>query len=523
VKKLGEEKTSRRDFVKYAATGVVGAAIGAGAGYAAWGGKEKAAQPSPTSTVPTDVTEAITVDYYKTVEQRAIDSAKQVMKRDNIPAGTTLTVMIYGTNAGAIERTKERWESETGLKVEINPTGWDIYDKLMLEATAKSGANDIFLAEPWMTGDIASSGLLLPLDAWIQKYDPRMKGKPDGFMYNMDLQCMWDGKTYLMPDDGDQWLMLWRDDIGEDPKEQEDFEKQYGMPLKFPTERSEYEKQCKFFTRAPDLYGSAEGRGEGAWSWGHYMWRYAETKWPFNHLFDDNMNPTIDSPEGIEIAEEYGRWVDYVHPENLVWGIPEIYGSWTEGNAQSTIIFASCTKFTNMEPSKIIGKVAYGMPPGTLVDTPQGKRLNAWTINGAGSGLGVNAYGKYPELAYLYIQYLLGPENIVLSSADAGDWWDPIRYNQAGPLYDRRMKHDPKALAAIPEAVEKCIPMLGLKGAGEYNLKLNRNLHRICLGELSAEEFVKEMSTEWNDTTDTQGRQAQIADWKEFKKLYPLP
>ena len=505
----------RRDYLKTIGGTVAGLAVGLAAGYYTY----PAFNPPPPIPKPPEKIEVVGA----TPGERALDAAKKLIEREKIPAGTEINVLAYGGVVGSFEVTKAQWEAATKTKITYTPAGGgdELYEKLSLEATARTGAYDVMVAESWMIGDFVGAGLLQPLDEWAATYDPRVRGKPDGYIYPLDWMCYYRGHLYNLLVDGDVLCSMWRKDLLEDPKEQEGFEKQYGYPLHIPDTIDQYHDVLEWFHRPPDLYGCGEFRAINWWAWPSYMWRFACKKWPNMYWFDDEMNALIDTPEGLKAAEQYQIVSKWMHPDNLIWAGAENYGAYRAGKIFGAVCYPSNPKDSALPISPVKDKIVCGLVPGEIVDSPIGRILHRRSVAPTPAGLSVNAYGKHPELAYLYIQWVIDPTNLVSELATEGSWWDPSRYNQVGPAYDRGMVHPETELLVMEKCAEQAIPNIMLKGAAEYIDKLNKELHRLAAFEVTPEQFCKTVQSDWDSITERVGKDYQKKEWEMCKAFYP--
>jgi len=526
---MNEKKVSRRGFAKTAATGIVGLAAGAAIGYGAASMVAPPSAPGATKTVTTTKTVAepgapefpVVGD---TVTERALNAAKEVKKRDNIPDDFELTILVGAAMVQSHEDTREQWENATGIKLRIASTPpEELYAKAVTESVTKTGMYEVLHIEPYMIGEFAPAELLKDITDWARRYDARLHGQPDGYVYPYDWQmCYFNNRVYGLPTDADTAFMLCRNDLYGDSTEQANFERQYGYPLEYPKLWTQYYDIAEFFNRPPDLYGTIESRDY----WGYWAWfmRHAATKWPTNYPWDDDMGANVNNAEGYLAAKQYAEVTKFMHPDVLQLEYGEELDLLGKGKCATAIFPASSAKFTN-DPSlsTVIGKLdAPWELPGNMVDSPFGERLLWKSVQGGGFTATVSNYAKYPELAYLYIQFYTSPENIVTASISQGSWLDPCRYNQMGENADpRQLKaHGSQVLNAFVPVSNHAVPLVPIRGLHEYCARLKKNLDDIILGLLSVEEGMEKTEKEWNEATDRFGRDEQIKTWLAYKPWY---
>ena len=110
-------------------------------------------------------------------------------------------------------------------------------------------------------GDFAEAGLLLPLDEYVDKYQPSWSDPEYGYAggeTTVTLFTKYKGVTYFVAFDNDTQPFVYRSDLFENADEGAAFADKYGYPLDFPLTWDEHRDIAEFFTRkdaeAP-LYG----------------------------------------------------------------------------------------------------------------------------------------------------------------------------------------------------------------------------------------------------------------------------
>lgn len=515
---MGEKtKTTRRGFLGYAGSAVVGAAIGAAAGYAVYPSVNPPPPPPPPPPKPEKIAGA-------TQAERAINGVLKLKQDGKVPSGTKITIMTFAGTTGSFTSVQQQWESLTGIPLEVEAVPIEVSgDRIRLETVNKTGRWDVFHGDYRLRGDLAAAEGIVNMDEFVEKYRPVIRGKPDGYIYPYDKQINeYLGSIYSFGFDGDTFIAVYRKDLMDDRTEKENFERQYGYPLRVPDTWKQHRDLMEFFHRpAQKLYGNYEYR---SLFWGYRSWvmRFASQKWPSMLYFDDDMNPQVNTPEGIRATKDYVETVKFGDPEltTLTWA--EIYPRYAAGQGFTSINFPSFTKFTNTPAvSKVVGKLTYALPPGTEVDSPLGKVLLRRNTHEGTSVLYVSNYSKNKELAYLFCQWIASPENIPIVSTDPASFTDISRYNQ---LLDPRVRatFHPQVMDIYERASEILVGFLAIPGTDDYMSKLDRNLHRAAIGEISPETAMATTEREWNVITDRIGRAKQKQAWAWFKTTFPV-
>jgi len=143
------------------------------------------------------------------VADRAVAAAKEYVKSKNLK-DPKLTILLSSLYNNSFPDFTKKWEALTGVKFEIVPLGYtDIPAKVMQEAVSKSGVYDIFNDFPYTMPDAAGAKVIIALDDLAKKYQPDFSGIADGLKF----QQYYDGKLYVMINDGDHLLFVLRKDL----------------------------------------------------------------------------------------------------------------------------------------------------------------------------------------------------------------------------------------------------------------------------------------------------------------------
>lgn len=522
---------SRRGFIKTIGGAVVGLIVGAGLGYSARG--PTAGDGGATVTVTKTSGAPSGPGLYSipnegdTVHERLMNAMKFVIERDGLK-GKELTIMHPGGGSAAYDAVKDEFERETGMKfvhaeVPVN----EVFDEAIIEAVSKSGDYDFFSLQPTMLGDLVESGLVMPLTSHVNYFDNEFRGRPNGFIYPLDrIMPEYKGDIYGILQDGDVFTNYYMHlDKLNSPQEQEGFEKQYGYQLKFADTFREYLDIGEYFYRPDEgFYGISELRSALRC---YIVWfvYYSSKKFPTMLPFDENMNPLLESQEGINATEEFVEAAKYMPEENPSWDYHQVYTESAAGNIFQEIQFPSLSnRLNDPAESKVLGNWGTAVVPGSKVTGPEGKEIILKrTVQGAGWILLTSNFSKMKDLATLYSMWLTSPEKIVTASTAPGSWMDPCRYNQVGPNAHPKMK---QARGPILEKYDLnasiAAPVLcGIRGGMEYATTLSRNLHATMLGTYDPAECMERTAREWQGITDDIGRNEQIESWKKYMGNYP--
>ncbi|MGD8708775.1 MAG: extracellular solute-binding protein, partial [Ectothiorhodospiraceae bacterium] len=249
------------------------------------------------------------------------------------------------------------------------------------------------------------------------------------------------------------------------------------------------------------------------------MPRYLCRAAPDRYLFDEEMHPLIDSPEGVAATRSYLATIPYSPPDILGKGNDYSYTLpfFMRGKAFSTVITVAGAKLFNKAGSEVAGKYGVYPMPGHVVD---GRLVRRPTLM-YGNNLVVPTSSPHKALAFAFAMWLTDPDNSAASVGVAGGFSDPYRYHHLHDDHIRRV-YTSSAL----EAVEKELPFTtpagtGLPGDTEYIGALNDNLWRAGRGEITAREAMQRTAAAWEAITERHGREQQIRYWRAFRSTYP--
>ncbi len=228
--------------------------------------------------------------------------------------------VVIGVDSGAdsevLRSFPDRIKADLGIEVEIVSYPVDkIYETLMLSLSSGAETFDIVDYNPYMVGDFGP--YLEPLENLGSMDDLNIEGIVPAFRDNYSF---WEGKRVGVPFDGDLRIFHARKDLFEDPQEQANFKAAYGYDLGIPKTYKEYLDIAEFFTRPDEnLYGT----GECTLYFLVPYWfdRYIEQTYEssggkiYGQLFDENMVPLINSPEGIAALNNFIETLQYMPPE----------------------------------------------------------------------------------------------------------------------------------------------------------------------------------------------------------------
>src|SRR4029077_1063060 len=173
----------------------------------------------------------------ETAAERAVEAAKKY-------SGSEISVVWEAglQSLDPLNFSGPQWEKLTGIKInEIVDPSAEMFTKILQEHRAGTGAYDALNVVPSWMPDLVRAGALEQLDSYVDKYGFRDELQKIAPTYR-DNQMKVDGKIYGFPDDGDLFILYYRKDLFEDPKNKEEFKAKYGYDLAPPKTWKEYDE-----------------------------------------------------------------------------------------------------------------------------------------------------------------------------------------------------------------------------------------------------------------------------------------
>ena len=354
------------------------------------------------------------------------------------------------------EELVDEFMEETGIEVEIDALQYlALRDRQLLEMSKPDGEYDVVSWVVMWKGEYVSKGLLTPLSqlfARPQLVDPGydIDDIADAYLQNGGIvggeKGYLPGKSgalYGIPFGAETSILAYRTDIFE--------EQGLEPPETYEALRTTMQQLDGAGIPAMTSRGTTGHQVTAAW-----LLHLAPLG---GRVFDEDWNPVINSPEGVEAAEVL-REIVQTGPTGIpTFGFGEAAAAFLQGEAAmylDTLKIASMSRDPSL--STIDGQVGYALHP-------TGSRCGSET---GGFALGIPANAPNPEAAFLFIQYL---------TSKAGDQrmvelgGDPIRmstlaantegFDEYPVVLEQLPCADPDWRPLIPEWNELNIDVLG--------------------------------------------------------------
>ena len=461
-------------------------------------------------------------------------AANRVSRRDLLRRGASLTLGLAGASAvgGGLFRDQALAAGLVNIEVDAgqneNPFRWNAdamkgkfgadikmiglpfvgqYEKLVSELTARSAAYDLLVFPPYFLGDFVALGFLKELDPYFSLLDPQIGD--DYIPVYKDPVIKRSGKTYALMYDGDMLQVAYRKDLFDDPNEQKNFKAKYGWDLAPPATWDQFMQISEFFTRPPNLYGTAFYAARGfCYAWFVNIFAGMGGRW-----FADDMKPTINAEAGVKALETLVKMKDYAVPNILQIDYPALNEVFLNGSTAMVIQWNDLAlKVGNPKMSKIVGKGAYAPVP-VRTYLPYSRVM------------AVSAFAKNPEDAYRVAAHMQLPDVTVTYVYDPDCGQDPYRWSSLKPEAATKTHTGAPSLDlataknyvdAIRDGLKAGYPELAIPGAPRYIDILDLYVSQALAGGVKPKDALDATAREWAGITeayDPDRQKAAYAAW----------
>ena len=291
--------------------------------------------------------------------------------------------LIPSPSSTSIQSFIPEFEAKTGVKVNVSETPYgEAHQKQLLSYKQKAGAYDIAQFDNSFLAPFCQAKAMTAIDKWVKdsdEYDINdfSKGQQD---YG---KCA-NGETFGLTLSTEPMIQWYRTDL---------YEK---LGLKPATTWDEWYSNAK---TVADSGASGQLIGFGpnvSWWWMTMVWSFG------GELYDENLNPTVNSPEAIA-AVDYMKKLLAVSPKGAITANGDEVTSKFLGENIGAMLNYSGYYGMALDPAinKNVGKFATApMPKGASDIT----HLAGWNI-------GIPADAKNPDAAWAFLEFVLGKTN----------------------------------------------------------------------------------------------------------------
>jgi len=439
-------------------------------------------------------------------EDRIVANAKKL-------GATEVTGILWANYQIAMSPIIKSFGEATGITLPktLDISILDTPPRAMAEALSKSGEFDFFHLDSNMIPSLASAGLLEPLDDYMEAAGFKINAVGDFGKF-----MTYKGKTYGMPTDGNVMVQFVRKDLFENPDEKKAFADKHGREMTWPETWEEELELMNFFTRPDDnLWGSANLRDRGSSMAWFYMYLYSAGGFPF----DDDMTPTLDTPEGEYAVQTFLNVKSASHPEASGWGTPQMIPRIVNGNAFACQYWDGIIALAeNPEKSKTTGKWTYGLVPGSKFSGKQVHRSTSTPI----AAVVINRHSpRKAQMAHMAM-YMATAANSSLIVGDRvntfHDPWHVDHFKEGSKPFET---YTAPGMAAIERNLKITTPPIYLTGLLEFETDLKRNVSEAYTGDKTAKQVVKDTEAAWKRTVRRIGKRKLKEELATYKSLFP--
>jgi len=397
-------------------------------------------------------------------------------------------------------------EKELGVKLSIDVVpGGDLYQRNITEFSSGSSSYDMFMLLPFQLPDYAAH--LEPLDT-MKGYGLDFK-LDDVMPIFRDVYSTWGGQVVSMPFDGDVHLLMYNKEAFDNADLQKTFKSKYNYDLKIPETYDQYLDIGQFFgdnawrKDGQKGFGIAEGFGGPEWWWENRFASYGGV------YFDENMNPLINSKNGLAATDNIVKAAKLAPPGSNSFGYQEAENALVKGDAAMSINWSSAYRTsTNPQKSTTVGKIGTAVPPGSVVNGQTVRHAALCT----GWSLAVPKYAKNKEAASYVMWFYSQPSVHTQFILDADTGIDAYRVSSLNdPTF--ATKYGAEYVKTINDALSAGFPDLQVPNSAEYYQKLDNGLKDAIAGAKPTKDAMDTAADEWKKITQRMGGDKQKEAW----------
>jgi multiple sugar transport system substrate-binding protein len=437
--------------------------------------------------------------------------------------------------AEPLQRRGGEFSARTGAKINVITVPFsDLYTKILTDAATGTNSFQAFVFDPQWMGDFVTPGYLEDITDRVNN-DPQLDWEDIGVFFR-DFSATYQGKVYTIPLDGDFHMVYYRSDIleaggDEPPATWEDYvaiaQKYHGQDLNgdgTPDYGSCISKKRAaqaywFIMTVAGPYLQTQGTGEGA-------------------FFDtETMKPLVNNEAFAAALDIYKSTTQYGPPDELNLDVGNTRGLFTTGRCALSVDWGDIgTLAIDPETSTVQDKVGAVISPGStrVLDRASGALVDcdATTCPNAVDGVNHAPYAAFggwsgainaaaddasKDAAYAFFSYLSAPQQSNVDVTIGRTGFNPYRTSQfeninlwvtAGMSEEAARNY----LGAIESSLNSPNMILDLRvpKANQYQgVVLDTAVSQFLAGEITRDEAMAQIETQWEETTEAEGRDAQ--------------
>lgn len=343
----------------------------------------------------------------------SVAQAVPLAVKDKTYEGITLRYIAEAVPpTDAVLKLVPEFEKASGIKVEFEIYPYEyVIEKETTDLIGKTRIYDVMSVPYEHLGRYVEMGWCQPLEKFFE--NPQLKDPQfdwnDLIMTSVKLAGMWKDKLYGFPSNNCTHIVMYREDLMNNPIEKRSFKEKYGYELHYPSNLVQYKDQIEFFTRKKGeklagkildraFYGtalSAKRHPALYCEWMDFMFAFG------GNLLDENGDPIVNSPENIEALEYYFSLFKYAPPGTKEYTWDEVSTIFQQDQAYMAVQWSDVAfGVEDPEKSKVAGKMRYGVVPRLVRPT---SHYGPWSYL-------MPTASKHPEAAFLFIQWASSKE-----------------------------------------------------------------------------------------------------------------
>ncbi len=457
-------------------------------------------------------------------------------------SGVTVRVVTFtGPQiAEPLQRRAPDFSRATGARVEIITVPFsDLYQKVLTDMATKTNSYDAFVFDPQWMGDYVPPGYLEDLTDRVQN-DSSLQWN-DIAPFFRDFSATFKGRVYTIPLDGDFQMVYYRTDL---------LQKDGLQP---PATWQDYISIAQHF-QGKDLngdgkadYGSCLAMKRSAqsyWAWISIAAAFLQSQGTKQGAFFnlDGMQPLTNNPGAAAALNIYKTLSKIGPPDQLNNDVGDSRGLFVSGRCALSLDWGDIgTLAIDKSQSKVVDKVGAVILPGSkqVLDRSTGQladcnsTLCPYATNGinhspfaafGGWSGAINkaSQAKVKDAAFAFLSYMSAPQQSNEDVTIGKTGFNPYRTSQFTNL-DQWTKAGMSSqaandyLGAIKASLQSPNMVLDLRipqSAYYQQTALDTALAQFLAGELSVDQTMAQITSQWNKKTDEIGRQQQLDAYK---------
>ena len=291
--------------------------------------------------------------------------------------------LIPSPSSTAIQSFIPAFEKKTGIKVNFSETPYgEAHQKQLLSYQQKSGAYDVAQFDNTFLAAFGAAKAMAPLDDYLKgssEYDISdfSPGQQDYGKYN--------GATYGLTLSTEPMIQWYRTDLYTE------------LGLKPATTWDEYLANAQAVKKSGKADGAIVGFGPGvSWWWMTLVWSFG------GKLYDENLNPTVNTPEALKATKYLKSLLDVAPKGAISTNGDDVTAKFVSTDIGSMIQYSGYYGFMlDPKTNKNLGKIETAKMPSGGTDITH---LAGWNI-------GIPDDSKNKDKAWQFLEFVLGKSN----------------------------------------------------------------------------------------------------------------